>query len=268
MDLVLKEQKLNAELLAKSDLDLAQFAGVELDVADNMQLYANDILIPKLWLIQASSELRKARKAQDGDYVDSRSEQILWSPGTDKAFLPIIVLKTFKRWHTFTPVVPFNGKNEFVSSEVIVLGKNHDLPYQENVGGKDLIRRQVISAYVVLGEDLQKGIAKPYIIDFASTSKGAGRDLITDISTLNKSKLPAFTAWFKLSAQEESKDTNTFFVKKIAFGGAIPKEVLPLLTETYKSVSEMIANNTIEIDDRDLKENSSSTVSAANNADV
>lgn len=225
--------------------------GLELDVADNKELFSNDILIPKIHLIQTMSELSKSREKMDGDYVDSRTAETLLPVDGPAEYLPLIVLKTFKRWHTFELV---GDKKKFLSSEVMVLGKNENLKYEETVEGKDLRRRQVISAYVLLGEDAKKGINKPYIIDFAATSKGAGRDMVSDINVLNTDGIPSWLAWFKLSKFEETSEQGDYFVKKMAFGGYLPKEMMDFLKSAYDDIKLKIESGMVEIDDRDLND--------------
>lgn len=258
----LMEGKLSASALASlAGFEAEEFKGVDLDVTENKELFANDIVIPKIWLIQAMSELRKKKVADEGDYVDSRSEEILLAvDDKEKEYLPIIPIKTFKRWQTFKIV---NEKKEFVSSEIMQLGVNENLPYKETVEGEQLVRRQVISAYVLLGEDAQKQIVKPYIVDFAATSKGAGRDLVSDISVLNAKRIPSWAAWFKLGQAEDKIDKDDFFIKTCKFGGPLPKEMYGFLRDAYEQITSMIANKTIEIDDRDVHDSAKAAAADA-----
>lgn len=269
----LPEANLGSAALAQlADYDLKQFEGVELDVTENTDLFANDFLIPKIWLMQEMSDLAKDKSRKDiesGDFVDSQSEDILLKVDAEAGFIPIIVLKTFKRWQTFKIIETKNDvKKEFVSSEIMVLGKNENYAYEFTEEGVKHVRRQVISAYVLLGNDAQKGIAKPYIIDFASTSKLAGRNLVSDIATLNKRKVPSYVGWFKLSSGEATFNDHDVFVKQIKFGGFLPQEMFPFLKEAYDDVNAMIKANTIEIDDRDLHESAKAASSSADNGNV
>ena len=239
--------KTSAAMAVHANFDMSMFEGVKLDIAENKELFKNDFLIPKIWLVQAMSDFRKEKKADEGEYVDSQSAEVLAPVG---GVLRIVVLKTFKRWQTFEKQ---GDKREFVSSEIMVFGKNHNLPYEETVDGKDLIRKQVISAYVLIERDVRAGLNKPYIIDFASTSKYGGRVLVSDIATLNANKLPAFTAFFELSAEEESFEKGDAFVKKVKFGGYMSKETMPFLIDCYKHIETI--ENQIVIDDNDLIKN-------------
>lgn len=249
----LQETALNNSAIAQlSNFDLSQFEGVELDVADNSTLFANDFVVPKIWLMQTMSDLAKSKEheIEEGDYVDSRSEEVLLS--YDGEYLPIVVLKTFKRWQTFKLV---KGKKEFLSSEIMSL-ENAGLKYEDTIDGNDVVRRQVISAYVLLGDHVQKGMKKPYIVDFAATSKGAGRDLVSDINVLNARKLPSYVGWFKLGKAEDSNDEGDFFIKTCKFGGLLPETVFPFLKDCYMEIKSMIDANAIEIDDRDVRDSS------------
>lgn len=222
------------------------FSDIKLDVSDNKELFSNDIIIPKIWLVQAISELRKQKKADEGDFVDSLTGEILSEVGTPLRF---IVIKTFKRWQTFE-VLP-DGKRKFMSSEIMVYGKNHDLKYDDVLEGKKIVRRQVISAYVLIERDAIKGINKPYIIDFASSSKYAGRILVSDIATLNSKGLPSFTGIFEMTSEEESfKDNQTAFVKKLKFFGFVPKTAIAYLKDVYTSIESI--QDQIVIDDNDI----------------
>lgn len=246
---VIHESALTGASLAQyANYDLTQFKDVALDMVEQSGVFKNDILIPKVWLIQEMSELRKEGKAKAGEFVDSQSEEVL---PLINGKLRFVVLKMFKRWHTFE-IKTEKGKvkKEFISSEIMVFGKNHDLKYKETIEGKEIVRRQVISAYVLLERDFAAGINKPYVIDFASSSKHGGRILASDINTLNGANLPSFVAFFEMESKEESFDENTAFVKSIKFGGYLSKDKMPFLLDCHKSIISI--EDQIELDDRDV----------------
>ena len=270
----LKEMNLNASTLANvANYDAASFEGVELDVTENSEVFINDIVIPKLWLMQDMSDLAKDKTRKDiesGDYIDSQSEEVELKIDGDKKFLPFIVIKTFKRWQTFKTTeagVPLE-RRVFVNSEVITLD-NVNNAYEFTEEGELFKRRQVISSYVLKGDDAQNGIIKPYILDFAATSKGAGRDMVSDIKILNAKKLPSYVGWFKLSAKDAvSKDGDTYYEKSVKFGGLMPEAMMPFLKDAYTDITSMIAANTIEIDDRDVREEAKQAADSANVVDA
>ena len=76
-DNMLIEGNLSGTLAALGAVDTSVLGDVALDIVDDMEVFKNDIVIPKVHLIQAMSELRKAKKADEGDYLDSRSEEVI-----------------------------------------------------------------------------------------------------------------------------------------------------------------------------------------------
>lgn len=250
-------------LAAHADYDLTSFEGVNLDVAENDELFKNDILIPKIWLVQAMSELRKEKKADEGQFVDSLTGELL---ADNEETLKFIVLKTFKRWQTFKLVQEGSKiKKEFVSSEIMILGKNDNLKYEETVEGEKIVRRQVISAYVLVERDAVRGMNKPYVIDFAASSKYAGRKMISDIKTLNNNKLPSFVGFFNMTSHEENFEDGSAFVKDVTFGGYLPKKTIPFLVDCYKSIESL--EDQIEIDDSDVIDAQATNKAETNVAD-
>lgn len=228
---------------APAGLDVGAFDGVTLDTTDS-DIFDNDIVIPKIWLIQAISEMRKKKQADEGQFVDSQTGEILADVDSPLRFT---VLKTFKRWHDFAD----KDKKEFKAS-YFVTPENAGQPYEDTVEGEQVFRRQVIGAYVLLEKDLKLGIDKVYILEFASTSKQAGRKLITDIHNLNKQKYPAFVGHWEMTASEEAFDKGTCFVKDTRFGGYMVKDAIPFLLEAHKKIEKLHGENRIATDDNDI----------------
>ena len=238
----------SSAMAANLKLNNALFDGVEKSVmGEDKDLFSNDILMPKIWLIQQMSEMFAEGKAKLGDYVSSINGEVLADKDTPLYF---IVLSMFKRWHTFEMVA---GKQEFLSSEIMTT-KNANYLYEDTLEGKSIIRKQVISAYIVLVEDIKKGINKPYVIDFASTSKGAGRALVTDIATLESANAPSWVGWFALTNKQEENDKGKFQVKDVKFQGYLDTNNEPLMKfmrDCYDYIK--IHKDQIVIDDSDVK---------------
>lgn len=226
-------------------MDKALFGGYEASV--DAELFSNDIIIPKIWLTQQMSETFKNGVAKLGEYVSSATNEVL---GDGKEPLRLVVLKVFKRWHTFS--LDAKGNKEFLSSELYTT-KNANLPYEDVIDGKDVVRRQVISAYVLRTDDIMKGLNVPYIIDFASTSKGAGRQLVSDVATIERAGYPAFVGYFNLTSKEETKDKNDFYVKVINFAGYLDVQndkLMSHLMDCYNHIK--LSADALKPDDSDL----------------
>ncbi len=237
------------EMAKHLNLNNDLFKGVNKSVqGDEKELFSNDILIPKIWLVQQMSDDFKEGKAKLGDFISSTSKEVLAPAGQKLGF---IVLSMFKRWHTFA--VDAKGKKEFKSS-VVMTKENKAWKYEDVLDGENIIRRQVISAYIVLTSDVQKGFNVPYVIDFASSSKGAGRKLVTDIATLENADAPSWVGWFYLDAHEESNDDGDFLVKDVDFQGYLDTNNEKLMTFMRSCYDYIIVHkDQITIDDSDVE---------------
>lgn len=241
------------EMAKHLKLDNKLFGGVEKSIqGEDKELFSNDILIPKVWLVQQMSDDFKEGKAKLGDYISSISKEVLAPATKDLGF---IVLSMFKRWHTFEIVK--GGKKEFMSS-VVMTKENKNWKYQDVMDGKEIVRKQVISAYIVLVEDVKKGFNVPYVIDFASSSKGAGRSLVTDIATIENADAPSWVGWFHLNAHEESNDDGDFLVKDVKFQGYLDTQNEKLMTFMRSCYDYIIVHkDQITIDDSDVEKSQS-----------
>ena len=145
---------LNAELAQfKMEKGDAWGAGADIDAAK--EIFSNDYLIPKLWLIQSMSQLRIDGMANEGDFCNSIDGKIITDGETPLTF---VVVNTFKRWQTFK--IKENGKKEFVNSEAMTL-ENANYKYEFELDGFNHTRRQVLGFTVLLGKDLDKGLRRP-----------------------------------------------------------------------------------------------------------
>lgn len=236
---------ISAAMIAHVNIDKSMFAGYEQSI-DN-ELFKNDIIIPKIWLVQQMSEAFKQGKAGLGHYISSQTLEAI-SNGTEEIlFIP---LNIFKRWQTFK--VDAKGNKEFFRSDIITRENIH-WPYEDTIEGEQVVRRQVISVYVVLAKDVMKGLNIPYVIDFASTSKGAGRSLITDVATIEKGGYPMFLGFFKLTSYEDKIDKNEFFVKKVQFGGYVNSDNPKLIEHLVNCYNHIKTSKEILVpDDSDI----------------
>lgn len=226
--------------------------GAGADIAENLALFDNDLLIPKLQLVHTMSEVFKKGQAKYGEYINSITGQLLWKPD-DEEGIHFLVIRSFKRWHTFEIVIDRKTKKvteEFLRSDIMST-KNIHWKYQDTEEGQDVVRKQVISAIVLLRDDLEKGLKKPYIVDFKSTSKMGGRRLVTDLKNMSDAGLPSMCAWFELTATEESFAKGETYVKQVrAVEPNKNKVIVNLAVEAYKD--NKAKEGEIVFDDRDL----------------
>jgi len=220
--------------------------GAGQDVEEKKELFVNDFLIPKLWLIQAMSELRIEGKASEGDFANSISGEVL-SNGSSEEAVTFCIVNSFKRWQTFK--INEKGKKEFVESETVTL-KNANYQYEFKKDGIPHTRRQVLSYTVLLGSDLNKGLNRPYVLDFAGASKRAGRIIVTEINEMHDAGYPSAVLLFSMTSKQEKNDEGTFFTRQVKKIGFTSPAVLEAAKKTYKLLK--IHEDQIEVDERDV----------------
>lgn len=206
--------------------------------------------------MQALSEYLKTNKELNlGDFVSSLTGQLI---GTPQDGIKFVVVSTCKKWQGFS--VDSKGNREYERDySGIMTTKNANWPYEEVIDGVNVVRRQVLSYYILLEQDFAAGTPQLYCLDFAGTSKPGGRQLVTSIRT-NTSKtfdikgksmrLPSAAFVYKMTGHEESFAKGDAWVKDIELVGYSNKDVI----NRAKELSEFVKLNAdrIEFDERDV----------------
>jgi len=210
---------------------------------DEKKIFSVDVATPKVQLVQGLSTKITNREAQSGQWVNSITNKILGDVGDPVKF---VVVDCFKRWHTFLDP----EKKKFLNSEAVTL-ENCEQPYETKFEGQDVWRRQVLQFLVCLPMDLERGKPRPYILDFAATSKLAGRMLLTFIQELHDSNVPsaAFTFEVGYEKKDYTEGAGTYLVKQIKPLGETKKEYVDLCKKVYREFAKV--KDRIIIDDRD-----------------
>jgi hypothetical protein len=191
---------------------------------------AQDILIPKILLMQGLSQFVADGAAQIGDFRDSVSGALLGNLSTPIQFLPVHIDKTWVlskkigdrfKYQTMMPVTRDN--------------ENMEWEYTDNEGV--LCRRDyTMTCYCLLPSDVKEGLPMPYTISFRRTSMRAGKKLFTQMYIRNKQagKVPPASV-MELSAKREKNDQGTYMVLDIAPVRASSNEEIHACFELYNS---------------------------------
>jgi hypothetical protein len=194
-------------------------AGLGLGAGENID--NEDILIPKIQLVQALSQAVTDKQAQAGDYFNTVDKVVIESP------LDIVVMSSVKLWQVFKEVPTGKGtkvKLEYV--ETIDFLGNEDLEIDQDMGNGQVIHRdKLLRFYVVLVNDLKDGMAFPHVIDFKRTSYKAGRELQTKFARLRSVGLPSYSKIFALDKQFIQSEFD-YYVKTVSTGRNITSEEL------------------------------------------
>lgn len=249
------------------------------ETANQNEVVASDVLIPRLLLMQGTSPLVTSRKARIGEMVRSTTSEVVGDPEKP---LDIVPLKMQNSWIMFQRV-PGENQPQFRGQEHRgairdsggnITGTNEDLPWEyKGPQGEEMFRRKAITLYALVPSDvaayqeeidraIEAGEAPdlnrtvmPIVLTFQSTSfKHAGKKCASFFNSVrvNASKMAGrmtiapFQYLLTLTCKEETKGKNTWFV----FDFDAPK---PLKDATVREEaarwSGILATSSVRTDD-------------------
>jgi len=221
---------------------------------------ANDVVIPKLLLMQGLSEFVSSGKARAGDIARSVTGEVL---GNSTQGVEIIPFMSFKNW-----VLEEKAGNRFEYRGIESLtpeNVNADLEWTQ--GGKLWRRNRTLNFYVLLPTDIKREIEAlkkletdgefpepkdallPCVLQFKRTSYGAGKDLATHFIKAAAFKRPPAVSKFKLLSKIEKNDQGTFAVFVVEPVGKSTDEEIATCKKWY----EIISNTKVQVDDSDQR---------------
>jgi len=171
----------------------------------SLGITANDIIVPKILLMQAISEMVKQRKAFAGEFVHSIDELKIEGP------IEFIVVGYFKE------ILQYEN-NKYVKKEAWTHLKELNMIREETIQGVKVNKTVSHNYSVVLTKDIEEMTPFPLVITFKKTSVKAGKKLGTSLLMLEEFGQPPQAKTFKLVAKEESGDNGTYFVYDVLPG--------------------------------------------------
>lgn len=210
----------------------------------DMGIEASDLVIPRLLLMQNTSEYVGDKKAQLGDVVNSQTMEVV---GGEKKPLEIIPLKLYKTLKVFdqTQTPP-----KFIREEPLTPA-NSRLPYEGTENGIQVKRFVNMNLFVLLKKDLEKGEAFPCVVSFKSTSIPAGKQIATQLFKMaSLGRLP-YSQTVNITVSLQKKERNTFAV----FGAAKGNNVDGGAVKEAEKWLSILASVQYRVDEREETEN-------------
>jgi hypothetical protein len=209
------------------------------------EIGAQDILIPKILLMQGLSQFVADGDAQIGEFRDSVSGTLLGSLTAPISFIPVHIDKTWVlskkigdrfKYQTMIPVTRDN--------------ENMEWEYTDNEGV--LCRRDyTMICYCLLPSDVANGMPMPYTISFRRTSMRAGKKLFTQMYIRNKQAgLVPPAQVMELSAKREKNDQGTYMILDIAPKRSATAPEIVAAFELYKTIQ----GGSVRVDNSDLEQ--------------
>jgi hypothetical protein len=259
-----------------NEVALKQTNAVALDVVDDLfeglEIDSSDILIPKLLLMQPSSQLVGEEKAQIGEFRDSVSGDKLGSIVDPIVIVPFHFRKSWD-------IMNADDNNSWLRNEPFTPA-NALLPWTDKVDGMNIKRIKRLDFFCMVPAQLEKGKVLPMVVSFKSTGYKSGSVILsnwqearTKVQQLKEQALanpklaadilaqakPYFSTSFVLSGNKFKNEKNQIYcVPSIQVGAEVPVEVQKLCLQWLHTVKT--AKN-IVVDTSDEKEVASAPVS-------
>jgi hypothetical protein len=184
----------------------------------------DDIVIPRLLLLQALSKLVEAEKARPGEIADSVTGEVLGNIKKPVEFIPFHLEKKF---HVYS-------NNEYDHSAPY----DKTLPKEETIDGNRIDRRVVMQFYVLVPDQIKKGNRMPYVIPFKSMGTFAGKNVQSQMRVRNRvaGLCPAGSV-MALDGTKESNNKGTFYVPRTSYVRASTKEEIKLAMEWVSTIN-------------------------------
>ena len=200
-----KEKKMDQEVAVKESGALAS----PMDVAawGKQELTSQDIIIPRLLVMQGMSEMVTDGKAKFGDVVENLNGEVLAGLESGIEILPFKLEKIYK----------YIGADGKVLSSEPITPENENAGFECEVDGMAAKRFRTFQFYVLLPSELEVGGALPYMVEFKSTGLRAGKKMVTQMFAKNSAiGLTPAGKTFMLTVDKVSNDKGTYAVPDVS----------------------------------------------------
>lgn len=197
---------------------------VDMNEWGDVVVESKDLMLPRLMLQQAVSDMVKERLAKDGDYFNTLTNEIQSVDGKIKV-LPFYVRQYFRiekyngRKFEFDSIVPYDGKPR---------------PFEEMIGA-DKFKNLHVYEYFCLTEE--GGL--PVSLGFKSTSHKTGKRLFNMMYIANKQlNKPPANNWIELGSTTQEKEGDKYKVIDYKTDRVATKEELTECLTWIKTIKE------------------------------
>lgn len=165
-------------------------------------LTSRDTIATKIFHQQSTSDLVKAKQAEDGDFCDSVTGEVLVKK--DKP-LRILILLTYINIQTLKEQP--NGKFKYHSTEAQTAeNANFEYEYEEN--GENYRRRLQYNYFCMVEGYLDE---LPFVLSLTSTKVKVARKMNTLMMKMTAANLPSWARYFELHNVLEKNDEGSWY---------------------------------------------------------
>lgn len=203
-----------------------------------------DVKIPKLLLMQPTSELVAAGKANVGEIIRSTTGEVVVPRGQSVRIIPLLSRKTWRIMEKEGEKFEWR-RNEPCTEE----NKNRKFTWTDPETKTEWRADRTLGFFCLLPGDIEREVAAlegatgdltaaliPVLLEFTRSSYGAGRDLATHFATARMAKKPPASWGLLLGAETKKNDKGTFQIFTITKGEKTPELSLKKAHEWYTIV--------------------------------
>lgn len=210
----------------------------------NDHLDPNDIILPKILVMQGLSKLVADGKAVLGEIRESLDGKLLAEREKPLEFIPFHYYKT---WICF---LEEKGKLQY-KKQVPFTAENANWEWEGTTKeGVKFRNDATLNFYCLLPDEIKSGMFLPYLLSFRRTSYKAGKTLVTQKEKLKMFKRPLASMTFNLVGQKTENDLGKFYKFEITPGRNTTKEELEAVMPWF----DMAQSTVLKVDESDLAE--------------
>jgi hypothetical protein len=193
---------------------------------------ASDLVIPKLMLMQNTSEYVGEEKAKLGDIVHGQTQEVL---GGFNSPVEIVPLKLFKTWRIYDMS---GSQPKFIRQEAVTVA-NEKLSWEGEEDGKPIRRDICMNFFVLIKKEIDAKEAFPVVLTFKRTALRSGQQLATHLFKMAALGRKPFAQALPLKAVKQKKDTNVWAVFEVGKGLELSPEHKAVAEEWLKKMATM-----------------------------
>lgn len=192
----------------------------------------NDVLIPRLMLMQDLSELVKQRRADSGDYVHSGTGEVLIPKGQKAEFIPIV---TYRDWLIQDRTNSGQWQPRKKGGIIRMTPENENWPVEAVENGQPIKRVKSINFFVLFVPRIDE---LPFLVSFRKAGIQAGKQLTTDFKVAQMKKVPPASKVYTLSSTQRTWDGYTFGVGVVEPSRPSTPEELAIARKWYEVLNQ------------------------------
>lgn len=194
----------------------------------------DDLLIPRVLLMQDISDLVKKEKAKAGFLVHGITGEVLAERGD---LLEIIPVTTFREWQVMGQDEKKPERWNFLRREVMTK-ENENLPTEDQERGQAIKRVKALNFFVLLASKIDE---MPFLVSFKKTSLYAGKKLSTHFQMSAMRKQAPAGHVFRLTSVPRSWDSYSFYALEVETGRTATEHELDVARMWYGILSKQQA---------------------------